>query len=134
MATFIDTNVLVDLFSNDPDRSIPCADKLTEAKARGRVLISDLVFSEFSVAMNSLEEAEQVVKSLDLTRVRCSAAGLFRAGKAFKVYKETNSGPKLNVLPDFVIGAHAVTEAAPLITSDTNRMQTYFPDLEIIKP
>jgi predicted nucleic acid-binding protein len=134
MATFIDTNVLIDVLDADPAKRDACAEKLNEAKARGRVLITDIVFSEFSISMQTVEEAEEVVRSLDITRVRCSAAGLFRAGRAYMAYKDENAGPKLNVLPDFIVGAHAAVEGAPLVTGDAKRMTTYFPELAVIKP
>lgn len=134
MVTFIDTNVLIDVLDGDPVRSGPSSVRLNEAKARGRVLITDVVFSEFSIAMETVEAAEEVVHSLDITRVRCSAQGLFRAGRAYLAYKGNNAGPKTNVLPDFLIGAHAAVESAPLVTSDVKRMTAYFPELTVIKP
>ncbi|MHA3841001.1 type II toxin-antitoxin system VapC family toxin [Sphingomonas aestuarii] len=134
MATFVDTNVIVDILNADPNRGGICTNLINEAKARGRVLITDMVFAELSVAMDTVDDAEQVVRSLDLSLVRCPTAGLFRAGKAYKTYREQNAGPKNNVLPDFVIGAHADVEGAPLITSDVNRMTGYFPELQVLKP
>ena len=134
MATFIDTNVLIDVLSVDPKKSDPCSLKLNEAKTRGRVLITDVVFSEFSIAMSTVEEAEAAVNALEITRVRCPSTALFRAGRAFLDYKDKNAGTKTNVLPDFFIGAHAVAENAPLITSDIKRMTGYFPELTVIKP
>jgi predicted nucleic acid-binding protein len=38
------------------------------------------------------------------------------------------------VLPDFFIGAHAQAARLPLLTRDTRRYQTYFPDVALIAP
>lgn len=134
MVTFLDTNVLIDVLSDDPNTSGPCIQRLEEAKGRGRVVITDVVLAELSVTYNSVEEINEVVQSLDVDRIRCPDQGLFRAGRAFTDYKNKNAGPKLNVLPDFIIGAHAAVSGAPLVTSDVKRMSGYFPELEVIKP
>jgi len=43
-------------------------------------------------------------------------------------------GSKLQVLPDFFIGAHAAVEGWPLLTRDASRFRTYFPTLEVVAP
>jgi predicted nucleic acid-binding protein len=45
-----------------------------------------------------------------------------------------NEGKKIATLPDFFIGAHAYVEGFTLITRDTTRIKTYFPDVKIISP
>ena len=134
MATFLDTNVLIDVLSEDLVRSTASAQKLNEAKARGRVLITDIVYAELSIDFESVEAVDEVIRSMDVTRVPCSTRALFRAGRAFESYKNQNAGPKDNVLPDFLIGAHAAVEGMPLVTSDTRRMTGYFPELQVVKP
>ena len=134
MVTFLDTNVLINVLKEDPESPGPNMKSLNDAKSRGRILITDIVYSEFSIALATEDEVDEVIKSLGVTRISCPAKGLFRAGKAFKAYKEANAGPKGNVLPDFLIGAHAAAENAPLVTTDVKRMSQYFPDLTIIQP
>jgi predicted nucleic acid-binding protein len=43
-------------------------------------------------------------------------------------------GSKHNVLPDFLIGAHAQTLGCPLLTRDTRKYSTYFPAVPLIAP
>jgi predicted nucleic acid-binding protein len=43
-------------------------------------------------------------------------------------------GSKLQVPPDFFIGAHAAVEGWPLLTRDAGRFKTYFPTLEVLAP
>jgi len=43
-------------------------------------------------------------------------------------------GRKTGVLPDFFVGAHAVTADAVLITRDGARYRSYFPGIVLIAP
>jgi antitoxin PrlF len=45
-----------------------------------------------------------------------------------------NKGIKNSTLPDFFIGAHAAVSSFDLITRDTGRYKTYFPNVNIISP
>ena len=60
-------------------------------------------------------------------------AALFSAGKAFQRYRSAG-GVRTGVLPDFFLGAHAAVIGAPLLTRDTRRYRTYFPELTLIAP
>jgi predicted nucleic acid-binding protein len=57
----------------------------------------------------------------------------FLAGKAFAMYRKLG-GSKTGVLPDFLIGAHAMVLQCPLLTRDTRRYATYFPTVRLIAP
>ena len=132
--TYIDTNVLIDLLDEDAARYAGCLEKLEEAQAQGKVFISDIVYSEASIGMPTKDALDEAVTVLRLSRTPFSDEALFRAGRAFKQYKDANSGPKNNVLPDFLIGAQADVDGVPLITSDAKRMMSYFPSLVVVQP
>ena len=59
--------------------------------------------------------------ALELRKIPRSA--LFLAAKAYAQYRR-RGGNKLQVLPDFFIGAHAMVEGWPLLTRDTSRFRT----------
>ena len=69
MTTFIDTNVLIDLLDDNSANYGGCLEKMEEARALGRVFISDVVYSEASMGMASKEAIDEVVHVLGL-RVR----------------------------------------------------------------
>lgn len=58
---------------------------------------------------------------------------LFLAGKVFLKYRK-NKGTKTSPLPDFFIGAHASVAQFDLITRDTSKYKTYFPQVKLIHP
>ena len=133
MTTFVDTNVLIDVLQPDAEHHVWSKGALEAAKLEGPVIVSDAVFSEFSVAMDSVEATNEVIQALDLVRSGYTDITLFKAGKAYAAYRR-NNGQKLNVLPDFYIGALASYEEAPLMTRDPSKVRTYFPDVVLITP
>jgi len=58
---------------------------------------------------------------------------LWRAAQAFKAYRR-RGGARSNVLVDFFVGAQAELDKAPVLTRDTARYTTYFPQVELIVP
>ena len=133
MTTYVDTCVLIDVLDETSPDHATSIQKLDEAKIKGPVLVSDAVYSEFSVAMATVEEVDGIIEGLDLVRYSYTNLDLFAAGKAFAAYRE-NQGLKTNVLPDFFIGASAHNSGSPLITRDTGKITTYFPNVDIIDP
>ena len=134
MTSFVDTSVLFELLKTDAADHQWCCDKLAEAKELGPVFVSDAVFSEFSVGMKEVAEVNETITAFALARCGYTDEALFRAAKAFRKYKEDHKGPKEGVLPDFFIGALAASEGKPLLTRDTKKVCSYFPDLEVIAP
>lgn len=133
MTSFLDTSVLLDLIDEKSDHHTWCVEELAKAKRNGPVIVSDVVYSEFSVTLSSEDEADSALEKLALVRCGYRNQVLFRAGKAYAQYRR-NKGQKLNVLPDFFIGALAEVEKAPLLTRDPKKVGTYFPSVEIITP
>ncbi len=121
--TLIDTNVLLDLVTDDPNWVAWSTAQLDAAALRGPLLINDIVYAELSVRFSTIE-------TLDAPMPR---AALFLAGKAFQLYRR-RGGQRSGVLPDFFIGAHAAVAGLDLLTRDIGRYGTYFPTLTILSP
>jgi predicted nucleic acid-binding protein len=83
-------------------------------------------------ARTRFSEAE--VRERQKLLLSCPDESFFRAGRAFKKYKDENHGQKTNVLPDFLIGAQAETAQAPLLTGNKKDFVDYFPNLNLICP
>jgi predicted nucleic acid-binding protein len=114
MTTFLDTNILIYLLDQNAPLHAWSETQLQQCKAAGPAIISDMVYCEFSVGMANQAAVDAAVSQLGLERMRGSDAALVRAGVAFKQYRTQNSGPKTNVLRDFIIGAIAQVADAPL--------------------
>jgi predicted nucleic acid-binding protein len=129
----VDTNVLLDLVTNDPRWAGWSQEQLDFAAARDEVAINDIVYAELSIGYSRIEELDDLIRGTRLISAPIPRAALFLAGKAFRRYRSAG-GTKTGVLPDFFLGAHAVVSQSALITRDTGRYRTYFPAITLIAP
>ena len=131
--TLIDTNVLLDLVTDDPIWAEWSISQLESVSLKGPLLINDIVYAELSVRYKRIEELNAFVDAAGLEITPMPQSALFLAGKAFTRYRRAG-GSKTGVLPDFFIGAHAAVAQLPLLTRDVSRYRTYFPTLTLITP
>lgn len=131
--TLVDTNVLLDLVTNDARWSAWSETRLEAAALAGRLVINDVVYAELSIRYSRVEDLDQMLDRAGITAVPIPRAALFLAGKAFQQYRAAG-GVRTGVLPDFFIGAHAMVEECPLLTRDARRFRGYFPKVSLITP
>ena len=132
MPVLVDTNVLIDVLTDDPQWSGWSIAQL-ESNSNAGLVINPVVYAELCFGSPSIEFVDDVVKRFGLTYQEIPRRGLFRAAKAFGQYK-ARRGTKVSVLPDFFIGGHAEALGIPLLTRDTKRLKTYFPGVKAICP
>ena len=131
--TLIDTNVVLDVVTNDRHWLDWSVHQLDIAATRGHVAINQVIYAEISVRYNMIERLEAFLTGVRLVVVPIPRAALFLAGKAHLRYR-ASGGTKTGVLPDFFIGAHAAVARMPLVTRDVRRYRSYFPTIELITP
>jgi len=129
----VDTNVLLDLVTDDPDWAGWSQQQLDHAAARDDLTINDIVYAELSIGYERMEELDAMIQTAGLAIAAIPRPALFLAGKAFQRYRSAG-GRKTGVLPDFFVGAHAVIADAALITRDAARYRSYFPGIALIAP
>ena len=133
MATLVDTNVLIDIAARDPAWLKWSRSQVEQAFKRGSVIINQIIFSEFSMRYETIDEVESLLPEDEFRREGLPWEAAFAASRAFGLYRR-QGGPREKVLPDFFIGAHAAIRGYSILTRDTTRYRAYFPDLEIIAP
>ena len=129
----VDTNVLLDLVTDDPDWSEWSLARLEEAALAGPILINDIVYAETSIRYDRIEDLDTMLAQAMIEIAATPRSALFLAGKAFRRYR-MSGGARTGVLPDFFIGAHAAVEGWPLLTRDPVRYRRYFPKVTLIAP
>ena len=130
----VDTNVILDIFTQDPVWFAWSNQKLEEfTNGNTPLVINPVVYAETSIAFPSIAELDKALHVFGFEYEELSKSALFSSGKAFLKYK-ASKGTKPNILPDFFIGAHADASGYRLLTRDVGRYKTYFPSVELIHP
>ena len=131
--TLIDTNILLDLFTDDPVWAEWSIRQLDAAAVKGPLTINSVVYAELSVRFERIEDLNAVLDEAAISMADIPRSALFLAGKVFQKYRAAG-GSRSGVLPDFFIGAHAAVVGMPLLTRDVQRYRTYFPSVTLLAP
>ncbi len=130
---FIDSCVLLDLFTDDPNWAEWSENVLEKYSQTNTLYINSIVYTEISIGFKKIEEVETAITELEIKVLEMPREALFLTGKVFLQYRK-NHGTKTSPLPDFFIGAHTAVSKFDLITRDTSKYKTYFPQVKLIHP
>jgi hypothetical protein len=131
--TLVDSNVLLDVLTEDPKWLSWSIDALAEAAESGPLWINPIIFAEVSVRFSRIEDVEDALPREHFRRAHLPWEAAFLAGKAFLRYRRSR-GTKTSTMPDFYIGAHAAVAELALLTRDQARFRTYLPTVVLITP
>jgi predicted nucleic acid-binding protein len=129
----VDSNVLLDILTEDAVWLDWSLGALAGAADRGRVVINPIIYAEASLRFSRVEDFEAALPRMALIREPLPYAAGFLAGKAFVAYRR-RGGARTAPLPDFFIGAHALVAGYRVLTRDPRRYRRDFPTLSLIAP
>ena len=132
-AVLVDSNVLLDVATNDPEWAEWSADALSRTADNAILVINPLVYAEVSIGFDAIEDLEAALPIDLYRREDLPYEAGYLAGKCFLRYRRAG-GLKRSPLPDFYIGAHAAVAGYRLLTRDAGRYRTNFPNLKLIAP
>lgn len=129
----VDSNVLLDVVTEDPTWFGWSSAALEELAEDNALAINPIIYAEVSVAFSRIEDLDAVLAPELFQREPLPWPAGFLAGKCFLRYRK-RGGARRSPLPDFYIGAHATLTRSLLLTRDPGRYRTYFPQLRIHAP
>jgi predicted nucleic acid-binding protein len=132
MTTAVDTSVLIAIAKQEPDAHA-WVDVLEEAHGDGDLVFCEVVAAEFFAVLLSEEKFRESLSALGLSFSATSLDSAQLAGAIFKQYRR-EGGPREHLIPDFLIGAHAQTQANRIAAMDRGYLRRYFPRLRVLKP
>ena len=132
-ALLVDSNILLDMFTDDLVWSEWSESMLARYSGTHSLYINSVIYSEISIGFARIEELEEVLAEGGIAMHPIPKEALFLAGKVFLQYRRAK-GNKRSPLPDFYIGAHAAVAGMALLTRDVARFHSYFPSVDVISP
>lgn len=126
-----DSNVLLDIATNDAKWADWSARALAECADCRTLIINPIVYGEVSIGFSTIEALDAALPFASYERNALPWEAGFLAGKSYLSYRR-RGGQRPTPLPDFYIGGHAAIERLALLTRDVARYRTYFPQLEIL--
>ena len=132
-ATLVDSNVLLDILTDDPDWLDWSASALARQADAVSLVVNPVIYAEVAARFERIEDLEEALPAEYYRRDPLPWEAAFLAGRCFVRYRRAG-GQRRSPLPDFYIGAHALVSGLTLLTRDARRYRTYFPKLRVIAP
>ena len=129
----VDSNILLDVATNDPVWGEWSARVLAEVAEHTTLIINPIIYAEVSIGYTTIEALDAALPATLYQREPLPWEAGFLAGKCFLLYRR-RGGLRNTALPDFYIGAHAAVGHLALLTRDATRYRSYFPTIEILTP
>ena len=131
--TLVDSNVILDVLTDDAEWGDWSATMLADAARSGPLAINPIIYAEVSVRFERIEDLDDALPESYYRRLPLPFEAAFLTGQCFLKYRK-RGGARLTPMPDFYIGAHAALTGLTLLTRDAKRYRDYFPKLRIIAP
>lgn len=128
----VDSDVLLDLFTDDPAWAAWSGARLAEAFDAGHVVINPIVYAEVSVAFDRIEALEDALPE-QLGREALPWEAAFLAGKCFVDYRR-RGGTRRSPFARFPHRRARCRDRRALLTRDAGRCRSQLPAVTLISP
>ena len=132
MITALDSSVLWAIIKKEPGHA-EWLEVLLKAASEGPLIISPVAFAELSPSTADAASLSSFLEQLSISYDPISPAAAHLAGLTFKRYRQAG-GPRQHLVPDFLIAAHAETQANRLAAIDRGYLRKWFPGLRLLEP
>jgi len=131
--TLVDSNVLLDVFTEDEEWFDWSAAMVEKAAGDGPLYINPIIYAEVAVRFDRVEALDDALPLAFYRRADLPWAAGFLAGHAYLKYRR-RGGVRRSPMADFYIGAHAAVAGLTLLTRDARRYRAHFPSVRLIAP
>lgn len=130
MISAIDSSVLFSIFLGEASADDWIKELIFSAES-GTVVICDVVAAEVGSQFSSFSEFSKNLNQLNITLDAINLESAYYAGSIFRRYRKLG-GKREYLVPDFLIGAHAMKQADRLLAIDRGYLKRYFSGLKVV--
>ena len=128
--TLVDTSVMLDVLLTGAEHGDESEQRLASALRVGLVVVNDVIAAELAPIFETATGLWSALADAEIELVRYPREAVYLAGRAFRRYRR-RGGQRSRILPDFMIGAHALAVGARLLTRDRGFYRDYFTGLRL---
>ena len=133
MISAVDSSVILDVVTADPRHADESEGVLLRASREGQIIACECVLAEIHPAFDGPDSFEEFLTDWQVEFVPSSRQSAILAGRHFAAYLQ-RGGARRRIVADFLIGAHAQTQADRLVARDRGYLRDYFSGLELLDP
>jgi predicted nucleic acid-binding protein len=131
--TAVDSSVLLDVFGADLTFGAASREAVRRCRREGGLVACEIVWAEVGAAFGSAADACDAMERLGVRFVPQNPDTAAGSGQLWRSYRRAG-GSRQRVVPDFLIGVHAVAHADRLLSRDRGFFRDYFADLVVLDP
>ncbi|MBN1962900.1 MAG: type II toxin-antitoxin system VapC family toxin [Deltaproteobacteria bacterium] len=133
MRTAVDSSILLDILVGDTNFADQAENSLRLASQSSALIVCECVIAEVRPVLSD-SEMDAFLNDLEIQFVPSTRASAMLAGKMMQTYLSRRATAYARVIPDFIIGAHALLSAGRLLARDRGFYRDYFKGLQVISP
>jgi predicted nucleic acid-binding protein len=132
--TAVDSSVLFDVLLPDPDFGEGSAQFLRDSIDSGVVIACDVVWAEVRASFDDDSLFLHAMEKLGVQFDSMSNKSSQTAGALWRQYRLRKDSKRHHLIPDFLVGAHALLQSDVLLCRDRGFYRRYFSRLKILDP
>ena len=136
MQTAVDSSVILDILTADPQHADRAEAALRKAVNEGALMVCEIVLAEIAPAFPcGGDDVVEFMNDWGLSFVPSTRQSALLAGAMFRTYlaRRAEDGPR-RVVTDFLIGAHAKCTCDHLLARDRGYCRDHFKGLRLLAP
>ena len=134
MITAVDSSVILDVLTGDAGNASASLAALRKASRDGQLIVSESVVAEVRPAFESNALFEEFLGDWGLEFMPSTLRSSIRAGEMLRQMLTRKKKQDARIVPDFLIGAHALEHADRLLARDRGFLRGSFAELSLWDP